>query len=142
MGEWMWLQAERDLDSARIMLQPRGYYVAANLAHQAAEKALKAAHWYLKREEPSWTHDVAALAEQVTASVELIPGEVRLACRQLHPLYGMARYPSSIVEEPIPADIVGLDDAQTALQSAEEVIAWVRTLLQRPKDARQPRKNY
>ena len=78
----------------------------------------------------------------MTASVELIPGEVRLAVRQLHPLYGKTRYPSGIVEEPIPADIVGEHDAQTALQSAAEVIAWVRTLLPRPEDAKQPRKNY
>lgn len=49
MSQRLWRQAERDLESARLMLQPRGYYVAANLAHQSAEKALKAAYWHLLR---------------------------------------------------------------------------------------------
>lgn len=130
MGQRMWQQAERDLESARLMLQPRSNYVAANLAQQAAEKALKAAHWHLLGKEPPWSHDLASLAEQFTAQVEQIPRGVHAAIALLDPLFERTRYPSGRAEEPIPADLVGEEDARTAIQSAEEVMAWVRTLLQ------------
>lgn len=52
MGERLWRQATRDIRVARMLLHPENYYGAANFAHQAAEKALKAAHWHLRAEEP------------------------------------------------------------------------------------------
>jgi DNA-binding FadR family transcriptional regulator len=42
MASRFWRQAEYDLAVARTLIKPGTAYVAANLAHQAAEKALKA----------------------------------------------------------------------------------------------------
>src|SRR5438105_29691 len=58
MGQRFWQQAERDLETARRLIGPDTYYAAASFAHQAAEKALKAACWHLRAEEPPWRHDL------------------------------------------------------------------------------------
>ena len=49
-----------DMDSARENLRPRPYHNVVMFAEQAAEKALKAAHWHLLAEEPPWKHANAA----------------------------------------------------------------------------------
>lgn len=137
MGQRLWQQAERDIETSRFNLQPRTYYAAANFAHQAAEKSLKAAYWHLLGEEPAWNHDIVDIAERLTPQAEQIPSAVRAALSLLEPLFERTRYPSGRADEPIPADIVAEQDARTAVRSAEEVMAWVRTLLlQAPGSAR------
>ena len=131
MGRRLQEHAERDLHSASMMLQPGGYYVAANLASQAAEKSLKAAHWHLRAEEPPWTHDLGDLAERVTESTEDIPAAVLAAVSQLGPMFDRSRYPSGNAEEPIPPDLITEEDARLAIYAAEDVVKWVRTLLLR-----------
>jgi HEPN domain-containing protein len=126
----MWQQAERDLASARMMMQPGGYYVAANLAHQAVEKGLKAAHWFLLGEEPPWTHHIRDLPERIVVRVEDVPPEILAQVDALDPMFERSRYPSARAEEPIPADLVAREDAEIALQSAGDILAWVAKLVQ------------
>ncbi|MBI4321710.1 MAG: HEPN domain-containing protein [Chloroflexi bacterium] len=130
MGQRMWRQAESDLASARMMMQPGGFYVAANLAHQAAEKALKAAHWYIRGEEPPWTHHIRDLPERIVDKVEDIPSEILAEVAALDPMFERSRYPSSREEEPIPVDLVAREDAEDAIQAAEGIMAWLTKLLQ------------
>ncbi len=132
MGRRMWEQARRDLEAARRLLSPGTYYVAENLAHQAAEKSLKAAHWHLLAEEPAWKHRLGSIADKLADEAGEFPAEVRSSVAQLMPLFEISRYPSGNLEEPIPADLIGEEDATAAITSAEVVMTWVQTLLQRP----------
>ena len=134
MGQRFWRQAESDLRVARRLVQPDSYYVAANLAHQAAEKALKAAHWHLKGQEPAWKHSLMAMADVLVADYGDIPTRVREALSLLAPIYEHSRYPSGNVNDPIPADAIETDVAQAAIKAAEDVMTWVGPLLKEPPE--------
>ncbi len=81
-------------------------------------------------EEPAWTHDIRGFAARIVERPEQVPAEVRAAVALLETIFGQARYPSGRADEPIPADLVGEDDARLAISSAEEVMAWVQRMLQ------------
>lgn len=133
-------QAEQDLLFAGRNTEIGGYYVAANLAHQEAEKALKAAHWHLRAEEPAWGHRLADVADRMSERVGELPGAIDRAIGQLEPMYEQTRYPSGRVDEPIPAQLVQESDARVAIGAAEEVMAWAKDLLQRPPGRAQRRR--
>ncbi|MBI2863367.1 MAG: HEPN domain-containing protein [Chloroflexi bacterium] len=133
------LQAEGDLRVAGRLMQPDSYYVAANLAHQATEKALKAAHWHLKAQEPPWKHGLMAIADALVPDPQDIPPSVKEALNQLAPIYEHSRYPSGDVDDPIPLDAVEAGEAQDALRAAEDVMTWVRQLLQQPPGKSAPK---
>lgn len=112
---------------------------AAGFAHQAAEKALKAAHWHLRAEEPPWRHDLLVCTALVGKYADGVPPNVLAAVAELQPVFDASRYPSGDVAEPIPADLITEPDAQRAVSLAEEVRAWVQTLLQRPPGSKRGR---
>ncbi|MBI2941590.1 MAG: HEPN domain-containing protein [Chloroflexi bacterium] len=93
---------------------------------------MKAAHWHVHRAEPGWTHDLRACAERIIERAADVPAGVSAAIALLEPIFERTRYPSARASEPIPAELIGEEDAQAAIRSAEEVIAWVRTLLPGP----------
>jgi HEPN domain-containing protein len=132
LAQRYWQQAQADLHSAKMNLLPGSYYVAANLSHQAAEKALKAAHLHSRAEEAPWSHDLSQLAERIAMRAQDIPPEVRTAASYLDPLFAQTRYPSSDLEEPIPSVLVDQAIAEQAINSAEEVMSWVQSLLALP----------
>jgi HEPN domain-containing protein len=139
MGRRLWQQSERDMAAARRLLYPGTYFGAASFAHQAAEKALKAAHWHLRAEEPPWRHDLLVCAALVGDHAEGVPSNVLAAVAELQPVFEASRYPSGNAAEPIPADLITELDAQRAVGLAEEVRAWVQTLLQRTPGGRRRR---
>jgi HEPN domain-containing protein len=90
----------------------------------------------VRGQEPPWGHLLRQLADLAVASPEEIPAAVYQAVDRLQPIFGETRYPSGRTSEPIPAELVSESVAHEALESAEEVMAWVRTLLQgRPAKA-------
>lgn len=139
MAQRFWQQAERDVELAPLLVQPRGYYLAAYLAHQAAEKALKAACWHLRGEEPPWKHALRSTADLLVLSPDNIPDSIQTAISLLNPILERSRYPSGNVEDPIPADSVGEEEARVALQAAGEIMKWVKQLLQERPCSRRPR---
>ncbi|MCL5961757.1 MAG: HEPN domain-containing protein [Chloroflexi bacterium] len=141
MGQRLWRQAERDIETAHDNLKPRSYYAAANYAHQAAEKSLKAAYWHLRAEEPPWNHNLTKIAERVAEVAGGLPDAVAHAVTRLEPLFEQTRYPSGDVQEPIPAELVGEREARSAIKKAEEVLIWVRELLQLPPQRARSRKS-
>ncbi|MBI4317693.1 MAG: HEPN domain-containing protein [Chloroflexi bacterium] len=141
MAQRFWQQAERDIETARFNLQPRCYYAAADFAHQAAEKALKAAHWYVRGEEPPWIHELGRCLERVAPTLGETPAQVNAAIGQLEPIFDRSRYPSAILSQPIPAELVQEADARAAIAAAEDIVAWVQTLLLQPISGSQPKKN-
>jgi HEPN domain-containing protein len=129
MGQRLLRQSERDLFCASLLLRPEAYYLAVSTAYQATEKALKAAHWHVRQEEPAWKHDLGGVVERVADRVGSIPRAVDDAVARLEPLWEPTRYPSGLVDDPIPADLFDEGDARAALAAAQEVLTWVRTLL-------------
>ena len=60
----------------------------------------------------------------------VVPPGGQEAIEYLQPMLEASRYPSGNANEPIPADLISEEDARTGVAFAEEVIAWVQTLLQ------------
>lgn len=132
MGERFFRQAEHDLENARRLVGPLQSYLAANLAHQAAEKALKAAVWSISGKEPPWKHPLRLLAELLVSDPSQIPPAIATAIAALNPIFELSRYPSGDVSDPIPADMITDSIALDAIAAAEEVMAWVSRLIARP----------
>jgi HEPN domain-containing protein len=138
MGRRFWQQSERDLEAARRLLQPGTYFAAASFAHQAAEKALKAAHWHLRAEEPPWRHDLDVTLRRLAERAVVVPSDVIAAIDGLRPIFEESRYPSGDVSDPIPADLITEGTARRSVELAEEVMTWVRDLLQQPPGRPRP----
>jgi HEPN domain-containing protein len=131
MATQYWSFANDELSAARLLLSPNHYFAAVQHAHQAAEKALKAACWHLRAEEPPHVHDLAVLEELLVDEVEAIPEAVRSGSERLDPLYGVSRYPSSRVADPRPSEAITEQQARAAIEAAEQVMTWVEELLRR-----------
>lgn len=130
MGQRLMLQAERDLKFALVVFQPEGYYLTVVLAHQAAEKSLKAACWHLRGAEPPWRHGLDHVAQLLVNDAGDIPGKVSAAISVLNPIIEQTRYPSGNVADPIPSDLIPEHVAQAAIKATEEIMAWAKLLLQ------------
>jgi HEPN domain-containing protein len=106
-------KAEYDMNSARINLREGLFEVAAFLAHQACEKALKAL--YILKHQKLWKiHDLVKLAESVEG-----PDSVKEACKRLNPHYLATRYPLDVEYT-----------EKTAREAMnEEVMEWVKKVL-------------
>lgn len=129
MAERYWESATDELGVARTLHLPNQYFAAAQHAHQAAEKALKAACWYLRAEEQPYSHDLALLRELLVDRVDTIPQIVRTESDRLDPLYGLSRYPSGRVGDPRPSEMITDEQARAAIAAAEQVMTWVEELL-------------
>jgi HEPN domain-containing protein len=132
MGQRFWLQSQRDLEAARRLVAPDMYYAALYFAHQSAEKALKAAHWHLRAEEPPWIHNLRQCAELVSEAAGGIPIGIQDGIDAVQPTYDQSRYPDGEADGPLPFNLVRESDASQGLRLAEEVSTWVEQLLQRP----------
>lgn len=132
MAQRFYDQAIVDLEAARENMRPRLYHVTVFYSAQAAEKGVKAAYWHLMAEEPKWTHKSDQLASVVAERVGSIPGNVGQAISELLSLQENARYPSSHIEIPIPAELFDETAAKMAVDQALEILTWVESLLRLP----------
>lgn len=104
-------QAEEDLEAAREVLGHDRYALAAFLAQQSAEKALKALH--IQAEGRLWKiHNLVTLGEAVEA-----PDRILEPCKRLTPHYTATRYPDL-------ADEYDRETASDAIEDAREVVDW------------------
>ncbi len=116
-----WKQALSDLNAAEINLKQGVFYIASFLSQQAAEKALKAL--YIKKfKKLTKIHDLHLLALDLKLPEPLIE-----ACNTLNAVYVETRYPDA--SGGIPAEEFTLQDAQTDLKLANEVVLWVKQKL-------------
>jgi HEPN domain-containing protein len=116
---------EDDLEDAGILLRAGRYASAAFHAHQAAEKALKAAIIELKRELPPKIHNLIALARHLEVSDE----EILEALRRLNPHYRVSRYPDAA--NGVPMDVYSERIAGELVALSERVVSWVKRLLEK-----------
>ncbi len=109
-----------DLEEARDALARGRYNWALFAAHQAVEKALKAAYMVLKRSRPPKTHDLVRLIGELGLD---IPGKLRTGLSELSPYYTVARYPNAGLERPWGS--IDRGTAERLVRVAEEVVDYV-----------------
>lgn len=109
-----------DLDEARSALVNNRFNWALFAAHQAVEKALKAAFIVLKKARPPRTHDLVRLLSEL--GLEL-PSELRTGISELSPYYVIARYPNAGLERPW--ENIDKALAERLLTIAKEVVEYV-----------------
>jgi HEPN domain-containing protein len=116
-----WLrQAERDLESARLILGGGFYEWACFISQQAAEKAAKAlceSHKVMTR-----THQLARLFQAVKG-LEEIPDDLYEKAATLDRYYIPTRYPNGF-ESGAPMEYFFQKDAQEAISYATEIIEF------------------
>ncbi len=93
--EWI-RTAEDDLEDARVLLRAGRYAAAAFHAHQAAEKALKAAIIARRGVLPPRLRNLLELARILEVRGEWVLD----ALRRLNPHYRVARYPDALTLYP------------------------------------------
>ena len=110
-----------DLEYANVPIS--GRMRAANscyMAHQAAEKALKAYLIFLG-EDPPWKHDLELLLKRVKSYGIVIPSNVDSSVAILNP-FGGVRYPG---DDPDPDS----SERELSIDSAEVIVQWVEDCL-------------
>ena len=111
-------QAERDLEQAVASRAEGRHEWACFAAHQAAEKAMKAAHY--ARGQEAWGHVVRQLLEDFAAPSELIDKG-----RVLDSYYIPTRYPTGHVEG-APFEHYGSLQSTDAITYAGQIIEFAR----------------
>ena len=116
-----WLDGARvDLEEARDALERGRYNWALFAAHQAVEKALKAAFMVLKRSRPPKTHDLVRLVRELGLD---LPRELMAGISELSPYYTVARYPNAGLERPW--ESIARETAERLVSVAGEVVRVV-----------------
>ncbi|MDK2465258.1 MAG: HEPN domain-containing protein [Candidatus Korarchaeota archaeon] len=120
-GDWF-RQAVRDLEFAKRALEDGFYEWACLIAHQAAEKAVKALHQMLGNE--VWGHSVSRLL-QALPEESRPPRELVEMAKELDQHYIPSRYPNAHPEG-APMDYYTREQAERAISYASEILEWVR----------------
>jgi HEPN domain-containing protein len=121
-GDWF-LQAERDLEQARESRESGRHEWACFASHQAAEKAVKALHLFLKQE--AWGHVVARLLVELP-EVLSVPEDLVDRARLLDNFYIPTRYPNGHPSG-APFEHYGLLQSNQAIEYASQIIEFVRS---------------
>jgi HEPN domain-containing protein len=114
-------QAERDLEQAKSSKREGRHEWACFASHQAAEKAVKALHLYLKQE--AWGHVVARLLRELPLTV---PEELVEKGKVLDGFYIATRYANGHPEG-APFEHYGTIQSTDAINYAGEIIKFVRS---------------
>jgi HEPN domain-containing protein len=114
-----WIKrAEKDLDDAKFSLRGKRFELAAFLAQQTIEKALKAL--YLKKfNKIKKIHDLVILGKEVG-----LPENFLNQCKEITAAYIYARYP----EIPEVDDMEKL--AKRFVKEAEVIVKWIKEHLE------------
>ena len=119
-----WLrQAEADLRHAMHAREAGDYDWACFAAHQAAEKALKAAMLHASLE--AWGHSVVRLLAILADGEAEAPASLMDFARLLDRHYIPTRYPDNLPDG-APTDFYRVADADEAIGAAEAIIAYCR----------------
>lgn len=112
-------QSERDLENAAKNIGIEAYEVCAFLCCQAVEKYLKALWLHERGEGPPRTHSLTELGDALGVAKELRPRLVNLNVD-----YTAARYPDAA--NGVPFEVYDRATAESKVEAAEEVFAWLR----------------
>jgi HEPN domain-containing protein len=120
-----WLrQGRRDLAHARRAREDGDHEWACFAAHQASEKALKAA--FQGRGEEAWGHALSDLVAALVREPESDPLVTRAKALDKH--YIPTRYPNGFASG-APMDYYTTEDAARAIDDAEAIVRFCENLL-------------
>ncbi|BDB98149.1 HEPN domain-containing protein [Saccharolobus caldissimus] len=120
--DWI-IQAEEDLDVARVLLNAGKYFAVAYYSQQASEKALKSLLIFLGKD-PGKTHSLTELADMIEKEGLEIPSNVKENLMVLSPHFIISRYPDA--SNGIPARQYNKNIAEDLYKRAKEVVDWVK----------------
>lgn len=121
-----WLrQAEPDLEFAGEAARAGKHEWACFVAHQAAEKAVKALH--LDRGQEAWGHVIRVLLEDLPSDIAVSP-ELLDRARFLDAFYIPTRYPNGHPEGS-PGDHYGALQSREAIEHARAILALARSAM-------------
>jgi len=121
-----WIEiAFDDLDSADIMLKKKKYLQSGFYCHQAVEKILKGYYWYIKQEEPPYTHNLLKLSKE-SGIDNLANDSQKKLIDILMPLNIEARYPDEKMRI-----MKTLNDSKSEkiYKETEEIVIWIHKLI-------------
>ncbi|MHA1254889.1 MAG: HEPN domain-containing protein [Promethearchaeota archaeon] len=119
-------QALEDLESAKILLNNKRYYLVCFLCQQIVEKALKSV-LYFNKEDLVIGHSVKKLADwagEFDEDFKKLGEKISI----LDTYYITTRYPNGLPDG-IPAEVFNKNIAQSAFELTEETIQAVRKYL-------------
>ena len=125
-----YLTAENDFDAAIILKENKKYSVCCFHAQQSAEKALKAA-WYFLEEEPPWGHSIFKLLSQLTEKYPELGkrfSPLDAGAKRLDQFYIPTRYPNG-VPDITPQEAYGIEDAKSGIDYAGKFLIAVKKVL-------------
>jgi HEPN domain-containing protein len=114
-------QAERDLEQAKSSKREGRHEWACFACHQAAEKAVKALHLFLKQE--AWGHVVARLLDELPLTV---PDELVEKGKVLDGFYIPTRYANGHPEG-APFEHYGTIQSTDAINYAAKILEFARS---------------
>jgi HEPN domain-containing protein len=123
-----WLvQADDDLEAAKVLGQNKKFAQACYFCQQAGEKAIKAL-WFYLGDDP-WGHSILKLIEEITQK-HIRDDFVKLIkhAAVLDKLYIPTRYPNGLPDL-APMEAYGISDLEIAISSAKILIQAVKDLL-------------
>ena len=115
-------QAEADLRHARNALDDGDFEWSCFATHQAAEKAVKAV--FQKAGMDAWGHTLTALIGRLP-QIKSAPDNIVNCSKILDKHYIPTRYPNGF-DSGAPTDFYTEEEAQKAIQCAEEIIEFCR----------------
>ncbi|MCS7141854.1 MAG: HEPN domain-containing protein [Candidatus Nitrosocaldus sp.] len=117
----LWLESARDdVEDAKRMFDAGRYFRAAFLAQQAAEKALKALFFTVRREEPPRLHTVTELYAMLKEHGFTLPKGLEEQLSMLNKYYTITRYPDAA--NGLPRESVDRIEAERAMSIAMGVL--------------------
>jgi len=122
--EHWWLQALKDMDSARKNFDIEEYHLTAFLCQQSVEKALKAVYMHRLKESPGATHSLVFLGREVG-----VPQEYHNGLRRLSPDFVITRYPDAA--QAVPHELYDEGIGAERIEIAEKVLEWASQELKR-----------
>ena len=133
--DWM-KQAERDLKTAEKLLKEQIYEWACFIAHQAAEKAVKAV--IQKLGGIGWGHSINNLLKLLSEKIEVKKELLNLA-KTLDKYYVPTRYPNSF-ETGSPYEYFTREEAEKAILHSREIIRFCKNILAKTRRTNKPNK--
>ena len=113
--------ANYDMETAHAMLKTKRYLYVGFMCHQVIEKSLKAYHWYNKRTEPPFTHNLLLLSKKSGLN-HLMSTEQMDLLNILMPLNIKTRYPD---DKEILLKSLTYSRCRSIVKKTEELKKWI-----------------
>ncbi|MCX6170691.1 MAG: HEPN domain-containing protein [Ignavibacteriales bacterium] len=122
--EWL-LQADYDLETAKVMFESGRYFYAVFMVHLAIEKGLKGLFWKVRKEIPPKTHHLKYLVQKIN----LDPSDrIKEIIFDIDDLSVPTRYPESLKNM---LSSFSKEITDSMIINSIEVLKWLKEMFQK-----------